>query len=390
LKRLVLLLPTFKITMENFNSLQIFIIAIFSLGLIVNIFYWAFFYLRLNLAKEKKVSVNASEGVSIVIAAKNEAENLTEFLPWIITQNYPNFEIIVVDDASWDDTQVVLEAFKAETDKLKVISLNDEVHKKTGKKFAVTLGIKAAKYNTILLTDADCKPATEFWVQEIMNAYNSPKTQVVLGFGWVEPRGSALLKLINYFDTFLTAARYLSFANAKIPYMGVGRNLSYKKDLFFKVGGFRKHYQLASGDDDLFVNEVAFGGNTNICINTKAHTISKGPETFKKFWRQKRRHFTTGVHYKKTHKLLLFTEAFSFFLLLIGLTLSFIEGFHFLVFFLVFFTRGLLYSLNFVVLVKKLKIKNLALLFPIIEPLNYVFQLSVLVANKLNKPKVWR
>ncbi|MGY6562082.1 MAG: glycosyltransferase [Luteibaculaceae bacterium] len=331
-------------------------------------------------------------GVSVVIAAKNEAENLLQNLPYILNQNYTEFEIVVANDCSWDNTEEVLEAFKSETDKLKVVTLSEEIHKKTGKKFALTLGIKAAKYDILLFTDADCAPESAEWIREMVKPYIANEdTEIVLGVGKIQ-KGSSnlLLNLIVYFDTLTTAARYLSFALGGTTYMGVGRNLSYKKDLFFKMGGFKKHYTLMGGDDDLFINESATEKNVTAVYNPQAFTLSNGPKTFKAYFRQKKRHLTSGNRYKIVHKLILTLEPLSLALILVGLFLTFIEKNTFFVLITLYFLRTLIYTSTFVLLSKYLNIRLYSLIFIIMEPIIYVLNATLILSNKIKKPRVWR
>ncbi len=139
------------------------------------------------------------------------------------------------------------------------------------------MGIKSARYETLLLTDADCVPASENWMQLMQDGYR-PETEIVLGYGGYHPTSSLLNRIIR-FETFHAALQYLSYALAGIPYMGVGRNLSYKKDVFLRNKGFSSINQIPGGDDDLFINQVANKHNTAIVIDREAHTLSEAKRT---------------------------------------------------------------------------------------------------------------
>ena len=176
------------------------------------------------------------------------------------------------------------------------------IQKGLGKKFALTLGIKAAKYDYLLLTDADCYPRDKDWISSMAKHFFN-KT-IVLGYGAYEKHKGLLNKLVR-FDTFQVAMQYFSYALIGKTYMGVGRNLAYKKSLFFDNKGFATHLHLPSGDDDLFIKEVATYNNTAISIEYSSHTLSVPKMNWKSWIRQKSRHLSTGIYYKNYHKLML-------------------------------------------------------------------------------------
>jgi len=252
--------------------------------------------------------------VSVVIAARNEEKNLMANVPAIMEQDYPEFEVIVVNDSSWDDTESILKALEVRYPKLRVIHLDEEKQNMQGKKFALTLAIKAARHEHILLTDADCAPVSDQWIR-IMAAGYEDGIEVVLGFSPYTQRKGYLNRIIR-FDTLLIGLQYMGFARRGNPYMGVGRNLSYRKEVFFRVGGFRNHYRLASGDDDLFVNQVATRRNTAVVTVRDAHTESAPKTNWKEWFAQKRRHLITAPLYKSGHRNALALWPMSYFLLL--------------------------------------------------------------------------
>lgn len=240
------------------------------------------------------------EPVSVIICAKNEDENLTEFLPKILTQDYPDFEVIVVNDCSWDNTENVIDEFAKIFPNLRKASIKEDNYYKHGKKFALLVGIKAAKNNLLVFTDADCYPASDQWLNEMAKGFAAPK-EIVLGYGAFEKQRGLLNKLIR-FDAFIIALNYFSAAIKGKAYMGVGRNLAYTKDLFYKQKGFSNHYHINSGDDDLFVNQAATNQNTNISIHKNAITYSLPKKTFKEWRLQKARHLSTAPLYNSASK----------------------------------------------------------------------------------------
>ncbi|MCB0679003.1 MAG: glycosyltransferase [Saprospiraceae bacterium] len=239
--------------------------------------------------------------VSVIICARNEAPRLRERLPAILRQQYSDFEVLVVDHHSTDDTAAVLAGLAGEYPQLRILQAKTEAT--AGKKEALTQGIAAARHDLLLLTDADCRPASPFWLQR-MAAKAGQRTQLVLGYGPYEKR-PGLLNAFVRFEAAYTALQYFAFALAGLPYMGVGRNLLYDRSLFRQTGGFAGHTELASGDDDLFVNAVATGSNTRICLQPEAFTWSEPKTTCRDYVRQKRRHLSTAVRYRFVHQLAL-------------------------------------------------------------------------------------
>ncbi len=258
-------------------------------------------HLPLALLKTTRLSEGSGpEPVSVVVCAKNEDEHLTEFLPKIMTQDYPNFEVVVVNDCSWDDTEHVIDEFAKIFPNLRKANIKEDRYYKHGKKFAMLVGIKAAAHDRLVFTDADCYPASDQWLKEMALGFSVEK-EIVLGYGAYEKQKGLLNKLIR-FDTFIIAVQYLSAAIKRNTYMGVGRNLAYSKELFFKQKGFSTHYHIESGDDDLFVNQAATASNVNVCVNAAAITYSKPETTFRDWRLQKARHLTTAPLYSSASR----------------------------------------------------------------------------------------
>jgi glycosyltransferase involved in cell wall biosynthesis len=240
----------------------------------------------------------------VIICARDEAHNIVKNLPGILVQHYKTtHEIIVVNDNSQDESKYLLDEFKKSFKNLVPIDLTQEAKMIPGKKFPLSMGIKTAKYEVVLLTDADCVPASEFWLQKMQEAYQ-PGVEIVLGYGAYYKMPGLLNKLIR-FETFHSALQYFSYALAGHPYMGVGRNLSYKKALFFNNKGFSAINQIPGGDDDLFINKVATPTNTAIMVDPDTFTFSAPKKTWDEWWSQKNRHYSAARYYKPKYKRLL-------------------------------------------------------------------------------------
>ncbi len=263
--------------------------------------------------------------VSVIISARNEAKNLTSNLPFFLEQVYPDFEVVVINDCSSDDSDSVLKELKQKYPHLKLVNVTENDRFKTGKKFALTMGIKAAKNEYLLFSDADCQPASTNWLTR-MAANFSASAEIVLGYSPYYKSDNFLNSFIR-FETLKTAINYLSAALAGNPYMGIGRNLGYTKTLFFKGKGFAAHMHVMSGDDDLFVNQNATADNTLIEIHPEAFTFSEAKSTLSSLYKQKKRHMGVGKLYKNRHRRLLSFDALSGFLFYILLVLCLIYNF---------------------------------------------------------------
>lgn len=296
------------------------LIAILVAILLVQLIYYWFIWSRLGFYKPSKHEhTDEKPPVSVIICAKNEYHNLVRFLPVVLEQDYPEYEVIVVNDASDDDTFYLLRELSDKYTHLKVVHIQENLNFFSGKKFPLSLGIKSAKHENLLLADADCKPAGKDWISSMQSVFTKG-TEVVLGYGPYLPSPGLLNKIIR-FDTLQVAMQYMGYALAGMPYMGVGRNLAYKRSLFYNSGGFIDHYKVISGDDDLFINKVANKRNTRIQTDPLSYTYSRPKQTIGSWLHQKRRHLTTGSYYKPKHKFVLglfsFTQLMFFVLLII-------------------------------------------------------------------------
>ncbi len=280
---------------------------------LIQVFYYLFFFRRLAYYQPEEKQHSQQHPVSVIVCARDEAANLATNLPGILVQEYTTtHEVIVVNDNSVDESKYILEELYKSFKQLQVVDLTYEAKLIKGKKYPLSIGIKEAKHEIVLLTDADCVPASEHWIYKMQDAF-APGVEIVLGYGAYTKEPALLNKLIR-FETFHTALQYLSYALAGKPYMGVGRNLAYRKDVFFRNKGFSAINNIPSGDDDLFINRVANKSNTAIVLDPEAFTLSKPKQTWKDWKRQKARHYTTSKFYKTSHKFLLGLYTASFFL----------------------------------------------------------------------------
>jgi poly-beta-1,6-N-acetyl-D-glucosamine synthase len=287
------------------DVLMIVLFTVFCAAAAAQLFYYLWFYLAPFRYKDHPAA-KSIKPVSVIICARNEAENLKKFLPSVLEQDYPNFEVIVVNDCSEDSTDEVLGALIPLYPRLRVSSITKDPKFAHSKKFAQFIGIKAAANDLLLFTDADCKPQSDKWLESMASNFNEG-IEFVLGYGGYMSESGMLNKYIR-FDSFFIAMQYLGMALRGIPYMGVGRNLAWSKPVFFRNKGFGNHTHLISGDDDLFVNSNARPDNTRVEFRTGSHTRSVPAKTFTAWFKQKQRHLTTGKYYRLRDKILLILE----------------------------------------------------------------------------------
>ncbi len=317
----------FEIDLEAIEWYVWVLMGIFAFSFIIQLFYYLYYYTSVLSFKKKVIKAEVPylkdfPPVSVVICARNESENLTEFLPSVLNQKYPNFEVIVVNDGSSDESKTVLAQFQQQYPHLYHTYVPHDAQVMSPKKLALTVGIKAAKSDILLFTDADCKPKSDYWIRNMVRNFVDGKN-FVLGYGAYEKKKGILSHMISY-DTFFIALQYMGFAIKGKPYMGVGRNMAYRKELFFNMKGFASMLHLQSGDDDLFVNKGADKTNVRVEINPDSVTESTIKPTFKEWFVQKERHLSTASYYKNASKSIIGCEVFTrglFYLSLIGVLL---------------------------------------------------------------------
>lgn len=362
--------------------------CLFALIVFIQFVYYVFIFGKFAYSKPQK-STPKRIPVSVIVCAKNEEENVKAFVPLLAEQDYPDFEVVLIDDASSDGTAELFEGFEKQYPNVRLVKVENNEAFWGNKKFALTLGIKAARKEYLLFTDADCHPASNQWIKEMTSRFTAQKT-IVLGYGAYEKIPNSLLNKLIRFETVLTVLQYFSWAKAGMPYMGVGRNLAYKKEEFFNVNGFIDHMKIRSGDDDLFVNQAATGKNTTICYSPDSFTYSEPKKTFKDWFAQKRRHVSTAKHYKAFDRaqLGIFYIAQLLFFILPAVLLAFqfmwmyvlaIIGFRYL---FTWLTLGLAAG--------KLREKDTMYWFPLIEIALVFTQLNIFITNIFSKPVHWK
>ena len=302
---------------------QLSIIDWILLGALLGVFiaqiYWYSRYAAAparKMRKDRKSSISnlqspmsEAPGVSVILCAHNESENLSNYLQALLAQDYPEYEVIVVDDGSEDETRAVIERYMIRDPRLHMTFVPYGARVGSTKKLALTLAAKAAKYDYLLLTDADCVPESKNWIREMMKGFEEGK-DIVLGFSPYFAEKSHVNRLIR-FDTLFNGLHYLGAALCGHPYMGVGRNLAYRKAMFFESGGFTHLMNNKAGDDDLFVNHVATKTNTSVVLTCESYTWTPAKQTMREWLQQKRRHISVSPAYRGETKFRLALEPLS-------------------------------------------------------------------------------
>lgn len=366
--------------------MQVLLICFVVISFINICYYLGFFKFAFQESPNKKNQEPLP--VSVIICAKNEAENLKDFLPKVLSQNYPRFEVVIINDASTDETLDVIEDFQSRDPRIKIVNVQNNEAFWANKKYALTLGIKKAVNPYLLFTDADCMPTSDLWISEMTTQFSEGKS-IILGYGgYFVKKGSLLNKLIR-FETMLTAIQYFSYASWGSPYMGVGRNLAYTSEEFYKQNGFATHLHLRSGDDDLFVNQAATESNTGLCFSKESITRSIPKKDLMSWFHQKKRHVSVANNYKPKHRFLLglfYLSQIFFWLSLIILLFTH----YWTIALVVLGLRLILQSVVFFRSGEKLHEKDLIWLFPFLEFFLISAQFGIFISNIISKPDHWK
>ena len=298
----------------TFSTVELILLSAAGVLLIIQLIYYLGVYNRIhkqNIANRKSETHFTQElpPLSVIICARNESENLRRYLPAILEQDYPNFEVIVINDGSTDESEELLSTLEKKYPHLYHSFTPENARYISRKKLALTLGIKASKHDWLVFTEADCLPVSNQWLRLLARNF-TPRTQIVLGYSGYERGKGWLHKRISFYSLF-SSIRYLGFALAGMPYMGIGRNLAYRKELFFNAKGYSAHLNLQRGEDDLFINQMATGENTRVETNINA-TIRMQPVERYKDWKEEMLSYSaTSRHYKGTQRNLLGFETLS-------------------------------------------------------------------------------
>jgi glycosyltransferase involved in cell wall biosynthesis len=364
------------------------IFYVFTGVVLIQLLYYFGIFGKFAFAKQQTAAPKRIP-VSVIVCAKNEAENVKKYVPLLAAQEYHDYEIVLIDDASTDETLDIFEEFEKQYPNIKLVKVANNEAFWGNKKYALTLGIKAATKEYLLFTDSDCYPTDKKWIANMASQFTMQKT-IVLGYGGYEKVKNSFLNKIIRFDCALTATQYFAWAKLGRPFTGEGRNLAYKKEEFFKVNGFINHMNIRTGEDALFINEAAHKKNTAVCFTPESFTLSEAKKTYSAWLAQKRREIYTARFFKPFDRFqlrLYFLSQLLFFALAITLfVLQFDWRF-------VVPVIGLRYIAAWVVMgysCAKLNEKDTAYWFPVIEIMLIFTQVNVFFSNLFSKPVHWK
>ena len=300
--------------LQHISTTDYWLLALLGAVWVYQLYFWirymgAAFRKQLKV-KSLKLRGEEYEGVTVVVCARNEADNLRTYLHSLAEQDYPLYEVIVVNDGSQDDTQAVIDEYVHTYPHVHCTFVPQEARLRSTKKLAITLAAKAAQYDWLLLTDADCRPVGKQWIRSMYDAQcmvNGERCEVILGYGAYFETKDWINRVIRY-ETLTSGMQYLGFALNGCPYMGVGRNLMYRKSTFFQHEGFAHMMMLRSGDDDLLVHKIANKENTCVAVSPQSVTWSIPKTNWTDWIRQKRRHLGASTFYRESVRLRLGLE----------------------------------------------------------------------------------
>ncbi len=328
------------------------------------------------------------EGVSVVVCARNEYQNLKKIIPAILKQNHEKFELIIVDDQSTDESYAYLKELSMMTINFKLVRIDETPIHLNEKKYAIILGIKAAENDIILLTDADCETTSDDWISTMTAPFADPKIKLSIGFSPYKKTKGFLNAFIRY-ETWLTAISYFVFSRLGRPYMGVGRNLAYRKSFFLELDGFKGFQNVLGGDDDLFVNKYANKGNTAVVLQHNGITFSNPKELWKDFFIQKTRHLSVGKLYRFKDRFVLgvlFLTKLIFWLTFTPVILADIQPILTIMGFILVMVSFLT---TYILFRNKLKDLKGAWLFPVLDILYLFYYIIVGLKVKFTKKVKW-
>jgi len=287
----------------NYNSLSFIILIIFGISLLIQLLYhWGVFSKVAFYKRNARPKLDEElEPVSIVICARDAYEYLIDLIPVLLKQDYPDFEIVIVNDCSDDETEEYLKDLERNEPRIKPVQLKQHLNFFAGKKFPLSMGIKSAKNDLIILTDCNCMPVNDQWLRSVVNRYNN-RTEIVIGYSPYIQKKSVMNRIMR-FDSLQNGLLYLSAALNRHPYMGVGKNLSYRKELFYRNKGFISHYTTSVGEDDLFISQVANKKNTETLIDAENAILTTPTKSFRLWMRQKSSRYSTVHHYSSRARL---------------------------------------------------------------------------------------
>jgi len=365
----------------NFSVVFYIFVVFTTIQIIYYLIFTSIFFLK------KRTKKQTAFPVSVIIFAKNNAENLSNFLPSILSQNHPTFEVVLIDNNSSDNTEEIINLFALTNSNIKLVSVENNEAFWGSKKYALTLGIKAAKYEHLVFIEPNCKPISENWLSKMSQEFSEEKS-IVLGYSTIINEKNTSNFLIRFYH-FIAALQYLNFANLGIPFMADGKNLAYTKSEFYRAKGFINHMKQELGEDNLFIQDAANKTNTAFCIQKNSFTKSVISQTFFHWFLNQREKVFLEKRYQPKHRFLIGLFSISkFFFYTLGILLLF---FYPTLTIVIFF--GIYFLVQYIVIgiaSKRMEEKNLIFFLPLLDISFLLIQISIFIANLKSKPTHWK
>lgn len=297
----------------------LFFVSVYSILMLIALY--GFF-------KKQYFSDSSSVFVSVIVPCRNEEKNIPLLLKSLLNQNYPNYEIIFVDDLSTDrTTEILAEQQRIFPEKISVYKTDPAL---SGKKQALLLGVENAKGEIIITTDADCIHS-EKWIYDLVSAFQNDKIKMTAGCVVLNNPGS-IFAHIQQLDQLALTAISAGFQKAGLPVMCSGANLAFRKSAFIETGNYQSHLDEISGDDVFLMHRfVKKYGNTSIVFVTEENALVKTApvSTISQFISQRFRWGEKSKRYKLFFPVFLaFVTASASILLLTGLLLLPVDHAH--------------------------------------------------------------
>ncbi len=370
------------------NEVHFYVFLVLVLTFIIQIVYWWAVYGRLAFYRKRR-SVSTKEPVSVVLLFNDEFEKLKEQLPALLSQDYPDYEIVLIIQSINDDLAEYLEQIEKEYPNVQIVKMLQDLNFFKGNKFPLSIGIKSARNDLLIFTEAGCLPVSERWLEQIQSNFIEDK-EIVLGYFRSSPADKSAPNGFRRFANLSTAMNYFSFALAGRPYMGIGKNLAYRKMLHYKNKGFTGHYRVSAGEDDLFINQVATKRNVAIAPDLESQVVCGGSQRFSEWIRFRKKYFKTRRYYHFWDKFLLNLFALSFLLFLAAFVYLLIVRFLFYPVIALFILRLFSQLFIFKKCMIRLSEKNLLLLSPIDEILLLLMDGLIRISLVFDKKDKWK
>ena len=284
------------------GRISFIVLIVFLVALLLQLVYIWVVFGKTAFYKKREKSGNGTEPVSGGVCSRDSLHYLTELIPAILKQDYPDFEIVIVNNCSTDETQMYLDDLERNEPRVKIVQLRQQLNFFHGKKFPLSMGIKSAQNDLLVFTDPECIPDGDGWLRSMMENYEKG-TEIAIGYCYRKPKKGLADKVMRFIE-LIDGLNYMSFALMGRPYTADGKCLSYRKTLFYKAKGFTSHYTVSAGDDSLFVNDNAKKGNTAVVIDPD-NAIAAEPVNFRTWFLQKSYKCSAIPHYGFMTKLLL-------------------------------------------------------------------------------------